>query len=329
MVTTGEILKAEQALEAAQAGLATSDEKLDDVMLAMDVVDTLRHERLMVEKELNNEDRREALIARLRDIYTAQGITVPDDVLMDGVLALEEQRFAFEPPKKGFGTWLAKIYINRGKWGPLLLTVLFFIFSALGINYLAFDRPAKLEAKRVESLLTNDYPERIEKAYSSAISVAATDNLRTRAEDLRSLAAGAISEQNAAKAEKYVDELENYAADLGTAYTVRIVYRDGRESGFIRHNDLGGRDTYNYYVIVEGIDSSGGVTDVVITNEETQKSRRTSSWAVRISKRDFDRVADDKRDDRIIQNADIGRKRRGYIKPDYTIDTDGGTLLDW
>ena len=51
-------------------------DKLDDVMLAMDVVDTLRHEHIMLERDLSQEDRRETLITRLRDIYKAQGLSL-------------------------------------------------------------------------------------------------------------------------------------------------------------------------------------------------------------------------------------------------------------
>jgi heme exporter protein D len=40
--------------------------KLDDLMMAMDVVDTLRHRDRLVERELNEEAREEQLISRLR-----------------------------------------------------------------------------------------------------------------------------------------------------------------------------------------------------------------------------------------------------------------------
>ena len=80
--------------------VSAKPEKLDDIMLAMDVVDTLRHEREMIASDMNAGERREDLINRLRGIYNAQGISVPDDVLMDGVMALEEERFAYHPPKR-------------------------------------------------------------------------------------------------------------------------------------------------------------------------------------------------------------------------------------
>ena len=61
---------------------------LDDVMLAMDVVDTLRHRRKLVARELDETQRDEQLLDRLRKIYAAQGIEVPDHILMEGVAAL-------------------------------------------------------------------------------------------------------------------------------------------------------------------------------------------------------------------------------------------------
>jgi len=329
MVNTNDILKSERAVSEAAEALASGDEKLDDVMLAMDVVDTLRHERLMVEKELAGEARRDALIERLREIYTAQGISVPDDVLMDGVLALEERRFAFEPPKKGFGTKLAKIYINRGKWGPLVLTVGFILTAAWGINHFAFERPARLEAQQTQTLLSKELPDRTQKAYASASSLAATNPLKAKADDLNNLTHDAIKAGDAATAQKHLTSLEAFTQDLAQVYTVRIVYRDGRDSGFIRHNDQGGSNIYNYYLIVEGITPSGKIANVQITSEEDQKTRRVNTWAVRVPKSVFDRIADDKSDDRIIQNANIGSKRRGFLEPEYSVDTTGGTVLDW
>jgi len=73
--------------------------KLDDVLLAMDVVDTLRHREQLVLSELDAGAREAALLERLKDIYAAQGIDVPERILKEGVKALEEKRFLYEPPK--------------------------------------------------------------------------------------------------------------------------------------------------------------------------------------------------------------------------------------
>ena len=50
---------------------ATEKHPLDEVMLAMDVVDTLRHRALLVERELHAEDRDQKLLERLRELYAA------------------------------------------------------------------------------------------------------------------------------------------------------------------------------------------------------------------------------------------------------------------
>ena len=61
--------------------VAASRTPLDHVMIAMDVVDTLRHDQLIVERELNGDERKAKLIERLREIYSAQGIDVPDKIV--------------------------------------------------------------------------------------------------------------------------------------------------------------------------------------------------------------------------------------------------------
>ena len=54
---------------------------LDELMLAMDVVDTLRHKELVLARELEGEDRDAKLLEQLREIYTSQGIEVTDEIL--------------------------------------------------------------------------------------------------------------------------------------------------------------------------------------------------------------------------------------------------------
>ena len=86
---------------------------LDDVMIAMDVVDTLRHREDLVRRELNEEGRESELIARLRQIYHDQGIEVPDHVLADGVKALKDSRFVYTPPPAGWKRTLLTLWVKR------------------------------------------------------------------------------------------------------------------------------------------------------------------------------------------------------------------------
>src|SRR5688572_9253716 len=90
---------------------------LDELMLAMDVVDTLRHRDRLIARELSAEDREEQLKERLREIYAGQGIEVSDEVIAQGVRALREDRFVYQPPEPGLGRTLAELYVKRDRWG--------------------------------------------------------------------------------------------------------------------------------------------------------------------------------------------------------------------
>ena len=87
---------------------------LDDLMLAMDVVDTLRHRERLVERELDEDVRDEQLIERLRELYKSQGIEVPDRIIEEGVKALKESRFVYTPPPPSFARTLATFWVQRG-----------------------------------------------------------------------------------------------------------------------------------------------------------------------------------------------------------------------
>jgi hypothetical protein len=89
---------------------------LDEIMLAMDVVDTLRRRQRLVEREYDSDSREQDLKQRLHKIYAAQGIEVPDHVLEEGVAALREERFVYKSPPKSFSTRLAHYYVTRGRF---------------------------------------------------------------------------------------------------------------------------------------------------------------------------------------------------------------------
>ena len=97
--------------------------EFDEVMLAMDVVDTLRHEQQLVERELAADEQDQALIAKVKHMYASQGLEVTDEVIAAGVKALREGRFAYQPPPPRGPVWLANLYVRRNrlaKWAAIL-----------------------------------------------------------------------------------------------------------------------------------------------------------------------------------------------------------------
>ncbi|MEO7222836.1 MAG: DUF6384 family protein, partial [Devosia sp.] len=111
---------------------------LNDVMLAMDVVDTLRHNQDLVARELNGEARETQLIDKLRELYHQQGIEVSDAILKEGVAALGESRFAYTPPKPGLGVTLARMYVARKRWLPATFAVFLMLVIGLGGYFLVW-----------------------------------------------------------------------------------------------------------------------------------------------------------------------------------------------
>src|SRR5215510_14205011 len=99
-------------------GMAPSQpQALDDLMIAMDVVDTVRHREDLVRRELNEEGRESELIARLRQIYHEQGIEVSDVVLAEGVKALKDSRFVYTPAPGGWKRSLLTWWVKRETYG--------------------------------------------------------------------------------------------------------------------------------------------------------------------------------------------------------------------
>lgn len=311
------------------AGTVGSKSPLDDVMIAMDVVDTLRHDEGLVERELNDEARRKDLIDRLREIYRGQGIEVPDRILEEGVAALEGDRFTYIPPDPDdFSTKLAKIYASRWTWGKYVIGIVGGILAFFLINYAVFERPQQMRAENEQRELTSILPKRISKLSADVASEAGDPLIGARAEGIAKSGLNAASSGNLKTARKSAAELGEMLQKLRTSYDIRIVNRPGEVSGLWRIPDAN-PDTYNFYLVVEAVDKNGNVLEQVIPNEETGKSEKVKTWAVRVDRSVLQSVKADKDDDGIIQDNIVGHKERGRLEPDWSIPVKGGTITRW
>lgn len=303
--------------------------KLDDVLLAMDVVDTLRHREQLVLSELDAGAREAALLERLKDIYAAQGIDVPERILKEGVKALEEKRFLYEPPKPSLGVSLAKLYITRDRWLAPVTFALFAVFALVGAYQIGVAAPAKANAARAQIELTETLPAELARLHAEIGAVALEDAATLQADALLADGRKAVAAGDAKAARAAVDGLKTLQGDLSAIYQVRVVYGPGEEyTGVFRiPDDVPG--ARNFYLIVEAVDPAGRLVEVPVTSEEDRRSDRVSRWGQRVSEGVFNGVAADKGDDQIIQNAVIGQKVAGYLSPQYTVETPGGAILEW
>ncbi|MGE0825677.1 MAG: DUF6384 family protein [Candidatus Binatia bacterium] len=127
---------------------------LDDLMLAMDVVDTLRHRESLVERELRADAREQDLIEKVKAIYAGQGIEVSDEIVAEGVKALREERFSYTPPAPGFKTRVAYWYIDRGKWAKRAAGAIAALFVVWGAYYGFVQLPEQRAVKHEVTTLT-------------------------------------------------------------------------------------------------------------------------------------------------------------------------------
>jgi hypothetical protein len=303
-------------------------QSLDDVMLAMDVVDTLRHRELVLAKELGGEERKAALIARLKEIYSAQGIEVPDAILEDGVKALEEKRFVYDPPTESFQRKLATAYINRGRWAPPILFVAGAAAFLTAAYEFGFERPREAAAERTRVEMSVTLPQEIASARDAALALAADDAARRRVETEYQDGLAATEAGDAAAARKAVEELTLLRGDLAADLTIRVVSGPNSTSGVARDN-VARPGVENFYLIVEAVDASGRPHPLEIESQEDRRTARVAAWGVQVPEGEFFKVAADKQDDLIVQDDAVGTKPKGTLTPRYDVPTEGGAILEW
>ena len=319
--------------EAATAGVADGAPAapaapLDEVMLAMDVVDTLRHREHLVERELAEGDRKETLIERLKSIYAAQGIDVSDRILEEGVEALKRERFAYSPPAPGLAVTLAKIYVTRSRWGLWLGgAVVAAIVAWVGyVGLVAWPAERAAEAARVE--LAEGLPSDLTGLKDIILAEATVDSAKAEAERLFQTGTAAVGAGDAGAARQAVAGLRDLRSRLEQEYSLRVVNSPNEQSGVWRIPDVN-TNAKNFYLIVEAIGADNKALTLPIRSEETGATVDTSRWGVRVSEAIFDRIRLDKRDDGIIQDDLLATKVRGRLDPDYRLPVAGGTITEW
>lgn len=301
---------------------------LDDVMLAMDVVDTLRHRQDLVLRELSGDARDAALIDRLREIYHDQGIEVPDHILREGVEGLKQDRFTYVPPSGGLGRSLAMAYVTRDSWGKWVLGVGAVLVLALGAYFFAYlpFQAAQTEAARVE--LAENMPAEMQALYDTIFEETKVQSAVTTAEQYLTRGTAAAAEGDRAAAAEAITRLTALRDELRLQYNLRVVNRDGMDSGFWTFPDVN-ESASNYYLVVEALDEDGETLTLPIENEESGETEMVSAWGLRVPEAVYNSVVEDKQDDGIIQRNIVGAKEFGFLDVKYAVPTLDGAVTRW
>jgi hypothetical protein len=228
--------------------------ELNEVMLAMDVVDTLRHQQSLVNRELGADDHDRALIAKVRKIYVDQGLEVSDEVIAAGVKALREERFTYTPPKKSFQLTLAHLYVHRGRWakrGALLLGVLLAIYLGYQFAVVAPQKRSRQKAAQAINLRIDQQQDQISVATErlSGISQSLADAKETGSHTASVATTGIFdqAERDISAAKEKVQALEKLEittpidgdrlAESGDSITGRLEQRQELISDLTTHLD--------------------------------------------------------------------------------------------
>lgn len=301
---------------------------LDDVMLAMDVVDTLRHRQDLVERELGTDSREKQLIDKLREIYRDQGIDVPDRVLKEGVDALSQSRFSYTPPPPSFAVSLARFYVGRKKWGPAVLALVLLTVVGLSGYFLVYRPYVQGQAAAEQRELAVQLPAEMDAVYAAIFNETKVQQAAVQAEELVARGKAAAAEGNRQGALDALADLNDIRDQLRQEYNLRIVNRPGVQSGFWTFPEINTEAT-NYYVVVEALDPEGSAVTLPILNEESGVTERVDVWGVRVPESVYRSVEADKRDDGIIQRNIVGIKQYGFLDTTYTVPVLGGAVTQW
>lgn len=405
---------------------------MDELMLAMDIVDTLRHEQSLVERELASTQRDEDFVARVKQIYASQGIEVSEALVRQGVEALKQDRFAYVPPKRTLAVRLAEIWVDRGRWGKRAMIAGFVgVFGyglvavpnawmagreyrgytaaigelrdaasalkrrdeALGLRITAWSNVPALVAVPVSAVSTTiesgraaiapllmstgalsgadadvyaqdperaraelqaphsalaqvtariealeadatradalvDGANRLQQIEARVVGLTLSDAAQSRLGELRAQSQALLGSGDAAAATPLLGQLESAVAQVNLAYSLRIVNRDGVQSGVWRYHESA-PDGKNYYLVVEAIDDDGRVLSLPVLNEETQRTETVSLFAIRVPPAEYERVKADKLDNGLIDAPVVGEKRRGELEVDYRVAVSGGAITTW
>ena len=297
--------------------------ELSEVMMAMDVVDTLRHERSLVDRELQSEDREAELIAKLRKIYADQGLEVSDAVIAEGVKAMREDRFVYQPPAAGLQTMLARIYVQRGRWAKRMALLVLVLIGVWAAYRFVVVRPEE----RARNQLA-EASQAIEVLHGEALKAARERGAADKIEAIYNDALAAVQAGDIEKVKSTRQALQAVHDMLKQEYVIQVVSRPGTPSGVWRY-PVNSRTARNYYLVVEALSPSGQRLSLPITSEEDGTVRTVSEWGLRVDPQVFERVKKDKQDDGIVNDKQVGKKLRGYLTPTYTISTTGAAITEW
>ena len=302
-----------------EMGVSGEAAPLNDAMLTMDVVDTLKTSPGLAEAA-------DAAV-QLRALYARLGIELGDTAAAHGIEAFRTGSFDYVPVR-GPAAALARLYAGRRHWAPGALAAVVFVALGLGGYFLLYQPYQESRATQAQLELKTALPAEMDGLFQTIYDETKVQQAVSAAAALRDKGKAAALSGDRAGAEAAITSLAQIRDTLSVGYTLRIVDRPDVKWGFWTFPEDNAEAT-NYFLVVEARDAGGNPVNVPITDMQSGRTERVSMWALRVPEEIYRTVEADKTDNGRISRDLVGAKDIGFLDPDYTVDVLGGALTRW
>lgn len=290
---------------------------LSDIMLAMDVADSLRHDPSLADDPV-----------RLLALYARQGIGLSEAAAAEGIAAWRGKRFAYLPAPPGFALTLARLYVWRRHWLPPAVAVGLMFLIGFGGYFLVYKPYHDSQVQQAQVELTQTMPAQMDALYETIHEETKVQQAENDALEARLHGKQAAAKGDRAGAEAAIADLTAIRDTLRLSYQLKIVDRPGVKWGFWTFPEDNSEAT-NYYLVVEARDPNDVALALPIRSEQTGIVETVAMWGIRVPEEVYRAVEADKTDNGTIQHTLMGIKDFGFLEPDYTVQVLGGTVTRW
>ena len=286
----------------------TSSLSLSEMMRIMDVATEMRNQRETVEKEFAVDETKRLLREKLLQTTAITGERVTEAEVDAAIEAYFSTLYTYHEPKGSPSLMLAHLYVRRGHLAIVALLAMTLLVTGWWTMHIAttrFSRSARIDRKaaRIESSISSN----LKRARSLSRESAVTEELDRWQEQTRL----AREQRDTETLDKINSRLTELLTQLNDAYEVRILADPDQQSGFTRYfEDENGRRPA-YYLIVYAKNEKGQPIRRTIENAETRKSISVDRWAEQVPKEVYDRIAEDKKSDGILNETLFAVKEAG------------------
>lgn len=84
-----------------------------------------------------------------------------------------------------------------------------------------------------------------------------------------------------------------------------------------------------YYVVVEAHNDRGELLAIPVKNQETGELKTVHTFAIQVTKQQFDKVSNDKIEDGVVSQTFAGEKKLGRLHESWNLDVAGGYITEW